>query len=155
MKVAIRVDGSWDIGSGHLVRCATLAKGLREHGAEIIFLCRKLDSRSCEFLESKGLSVAYLDIRAGATTLRRHDDIPDVEWDGSIQQGDCLASSHILSRQGSVDWLVIDHYGIDIRWESRMRDFASHIMVIDDLANRKHDCDVLLNQNVCSQNENR
>ncbi|RYZ82612.1 MAG: UDP-2,4-diacetamido-2,4,6-trideoxy-beta-L-altropyranose hydrolase, partial [Proteobacteria bacterium] len=44
------------------------------------------------------------------------------------------------------DWVIIDHYGIDFRWEQGMRPFTKNVMVIDDLANRKHDCDLLLDQ---------
>jgi UDP-2,4-diacetamido-2,4,6-trideoxy-beta-L-altropyranose hydrolase len=46
-----------------------------------------------------------------------------------------------------VDLLVVDHYGIDKRWEEKIRPYVSKIMVIDDLANRIHDCDILLDQN--------
>src|SRR5205814_6661650 len=49
---------------------------------------------------------------------------------------------------GGADWLVVDHYAIDWRWQQRLRASAARIMVIDDLANRRHDCDVLLDQNL-------
>ena len=42
---------------------------------------------------------------------------------------------------------MVDHYALDVRWESAMRTQARHIMVIDDIADRQHDCDVLLDQN--------
>jgi UDP-2,4-diacetamido-2,4,6-trideoxy-beta-L-altropyranose hydrolase len=46
------------------------------------------------------------------------------------------------------DWLIVDHYGLDARWESSQRGNAKKILVIDDLANRQHDCDLLLDQNL-------
>jgi len=44
------------------------------------------------------------------------------------------------------DWLIIDHYGLDWCWEGVLRPVSARIMVIDDLADRRHDCDVLLDQ---------
>jgi len=45
------------------------------------------------------------------------------------------------------DWLVVDHYALDVHWESALRPAAQKILVIDDIADRVHDCDVLLDQN--------
>jgi hypothetical protein len=39
--------------------------------------------------------------------------------------------------------LIVDLYSLDQRWESLVRACASHIMVIDDLADRAHVCDLL------------
>jgi UDP-2,4-diacetamido-2,4,6-trideoxy-beta-L-altropyranose hydrolase len=47
-----------------------------------------------------------------------------------------------------VDLLVIDHYDIGASYENACRSWAKHILVIDDLANRHHDADVLLDQNI-------
>ena len=49
-----------------------------------------------------------------------------------------------------IDWLIIDHYGIDERWEKKLKHCTRKIMVIDDLSNRNHDCDLLLDQNLVS-----
>jgi UDP-2,4-diacetamido-2,4,6-trideoxy-beta-L-altropyranose hydrolase len=49
------------------------------------------------------------------------------------------------------DWLIVDHYGIDARWERALRPYVGKIMVIDDLADREHDCDLLLDQNLQSR----
>lgn len=48
----------------------------------------------------------------------------------------------------SADLCIVDHYGIDEQWEQSIRPFVGKIVVIDDLANRRHDCDLLLDQNV-------
>ena len=60
-----------------------------------------------------------------------------------------------LKQIGAIDWLIVDHYSLDCQWESALRRYAKHIMVIDDLANRKHDCDLLLDQNCYLDMENR
>jgi len=53
------------------------------------------------------------------------------------------------------DWLVVDHYGLDIKWETRLRAFCGMMMVIDDLADRDHNCDLLLDQNLIADLETR
>ena len=45
-----------------------------------------------------------------------------------------------------VDWMVVDHYQLGGEWEGLMKSVSRHLMVIDDLADRSHDCDVLLDQ---------
>lgn len=44
-------------------------------------------------------------------------------------------------------WLVIDHYGLGVDWEKMLRPHVDSIAVVDDLANREHDCDLLVDQN--------
>jgi UDP-2,4-diacetamido-2,4,6-trideoxy-beta-L-altropyranose hydrolase len=46
------------------------------------------------------------------------------------------------------DWLVVDHYRLDKAFETPARAWAKRILVIDDLADRPHDCDMLLDQTV-------
>jgi UDP-2,4-diacetamido-2,4,6-trideoxy-beta-L-altropyranose hydrolase len=53
------------------------------------------------------------------------------------------------------DICIIDHYEIDVKWERSIRLFVKKIVVIDDLANRMHDCDVLLDQNIVPNFETR
>ena len=42
---------------------------------------------------------------------------------------------------------MVDNYALDIQWKREIRPFADEIFVIDDLANRVHDCDILLDKN--------
>jgi UDP-2,4-diacetamido-2,4,6-trideoxy-beta-L-altropyranose hydrolase len=59
-----------------------------------------------------------------------------------------------LDNAKSVDWLVVDHYDVNSQWESAMRNTVRRILVIDDLADRNHDCDLLLNQNFSTAPDN-
>lgn len=131
MNIFIRTDSSVVIGSGHVMRCLTLADLLAERGHRVSFLCRKLEGNLNPLLEGKGYTVFGL--TAGSIRFA---------WGEDAQE-----SAAILARERA-DWLVVDHYGIDEKWESTQRDFTGKIMVIDDLADRKHDCDLLLDQNL-------
>jgi UDP-2,4-diacetamido-2,4,6-trideoxy-beta-L-altropyranose hydrolase len=52
-------------------------------------------------------------------------------------------------------WLVVDHYGVERRWETTFRGNCENILVIDDLADRNHDCDILLDQNLVADMDKR
>jgi UDP-2,4-diacetamido-2,4,6-trideoxy-beta-L-altropyranose hydrolase len=65
------------------------------------------------------------------------------------------AEETIAALDGPIAWMVVDHYGIDASWERGLRDHVDRIMVIDDLANRQHDCDLLLDQNYSADMESR
>jgi len=123
------------------MRCQTLADALRQQGAEIIFICRELPGNYCDWLEARNFSV--LRLPSPATALGAHGHKETVPL--SIEIDQC---AKLLQSAGHIDWLIVDHYGIDISWERAMRAYCQKLMVIDDLANRAHDCDLLLDQNI-------
>jgi UDP-2,4-diacetamido-2,4,6-trideoxy-beta-L-altropyranose hydrolase len=127
MNVAIRADASPAIGSGHVMRCLSLADGLRRHGASVSFVSRSLPGHLAALVTGRGHDV----ISVGAAEPAPYDP-----------------ADAALDDLPHCDWLVVDHYGLDARWETSMRARASKVLVIDDLADRTHDCDVLLDQNV-------
>jgi UDP-2,4-diacetamido-2,4,6-trideoxy-beta-L-altropyranose hydrolase len=128
-RVGIRVDSSTSIGAGHAMRCLTLAEFLRRAGAEIAFVAREGAGDLLDLVRARGFAVHGL----------TH---PADDW-----RADITASLRALKSLAPLDWLVVDHYGLDHRWETRMRDVARRILVIDDLADRTHNCDALLDQN--------
>ena len=73
---------------------------------------------------------------------------------GVCQKQDAHECEEVLS-QNSYDWIIVDHYALDFRWESHIKNFTKKILVIDDLANRNHDCDLLLDQNFFENNKKR
>lgn len=136
MNIVVRVDASIDTGTGHVMRCLTLADELRQSGASVSFVCREGGGNLIELIGRKGYVVHRLP--AGI----------DLEADKRLTQ-------RVLKEQPAPpDWLISDHYDFDVLWESPLRRFVKKIMVIDDLANRQHDCDLLLDQNF-SLNETR
>src|SRR5450631_767599 len=136
VKVAIRTDASLGIGTGHVMRCLTLASQLTGRGARVVFICRKEAGHLCDQIEEAGFSVAAL-------------SSIDALSDGMGWKQDAEESLDALSRADSApDLLVVDQYMLDERWERALRLRARRILVIDDLANRAHDCDILLDPNL-------
>jgi UDP-2,4-diacetamido-2,4,6-trideoxy-beta-L-altropyranose hydrolase len=142
--VAIRADSSAGIGSGHVMRCLTLALELRRRGHAVEFVCRDHQGNWTAQIESEGFPVHRLP--APARDAGPADSY--AAWLGVSQQQDADETRIALSGR-SVDWLIVDHYGLDRGWESTLRSTAARILVVDDIANRPHDCDVLLDQNYC------
>lgn len=154
MNIVFRSDASLSIGHGHVMRCLTLASALRDCGAAVSFVCREHDGHLCELIEERGFAVSRLPARTAGT---RAEDTPGhAAWLGAPWQEDAEQTCAIMEASGAKpDWLVVDQYALDHRWESAMRSSVGRIMVIDDLADRVHDCDLLLDQNLVAQMETR
>lgn len=134
LTVAFRADASQRLGAGHVMRCLTLAAGLAARGGRSTFISQTLPPS----LASR--------IRAAGHELR--------EFDSAVtEESDAWQSREWLS--DGVEWLVVDHYGLGREWELAMRGCARRVLVIDDLADRNHDCDLLLDQNFHREPEAR
>lgn len=117
LTILIRTDASSAIGSGHVMRCLTIAGSFRQLGHDVQFWMERLPGHLIDLVGSKG---------------------------------------YVVTQQvSSADLLIVDHYQLDRQWEQSMRKMFSKIVVIDDLANRPHDCDLLLDQNVVANYERR
>ncbi|HET7775514.1 MAG TPA: UDP-2,4-diacetamido-2,4,6-trideoxy-beta-L-altropyranose hydrolase, partial [Azospira sp.] len=146
-RVVFRVDASLDIGTGHVMRCLTLADALRRRGAECSFICRDLPGHLAETIRARQYAVALLPHLCEEQEPLNAGGPPYGSWLGVSWSQD--AAQTRLALAGMVaDWLVADHYALDARWESGMRPVCRHLMVIDDLADRPHACDLLLDQNL-------
>jgi UDP-2,4-diacetamido-2,4,6-trideoxy-beta-L-altropyranose hydrolase len=141
--VAFRTDGGSHIGSGHVMRCLTLAQALQEQGAEVLFISREQPGHLCDLITERGFAVERLAaVPDGSGTDWKHD-------------ADGTRASLETGMGRKADWLIVDHYLLDRRWEGALRASADRLMVIDDLCNRPHDCDVLLDQNVVADMHER
>lgn len=154
LRVVIRADASVQIGSGHVMRCLTLADALRERGAEVYFVCRELPGHLGEVLANKDYPTHWLPTPdADATTIPAHT--AHSAWLGVPWEEDTEQMWDWLETLPEVDWLIVDHYALDQTWESQLRPQVKRIMVMDDLADRPHDCDLLLDQNLHENMEQR
>jgi UDP-2,4-diacetamido-2,4,6-trideoxy-beta-L-altropyranose hydrolase len=147
--VAFRVDASPRIGIGHFMRCLTLADGLCAQEARVRFVSRHLPVHLREMLRERGHECVLLD-GAGAA----EGDLAHAQWLGTSQAADADDTKTALGDR-LWDWIVVDHYALDAQWEVALRASAPRILVIDDLADRMHDCDVLLDQNFYADKETR
>jgi len=142
VQIAFRVDGSEAIGTGHIVRCLTLADHLSHEGHSCHFIIRDHPGAPVALIEAKGFSCSLLSPPDGTG----REELAHASWLGISQARD--AEESLAALQGPVDWLVVDHYALDYRWHVLMRSIASKILVIDDIADRRHDCDLLVDQNL-------
>lgn len=157
MKVIFRTDASLDIGTGHVMRCLTLADALSERGAECRFVCREHPGNLLGLIRERGFEAAALPLPAD-TALHsvQPDEQPPVHaaWLGADWRSDAEAMRAALG-ESQVEWLIVDHYALDARWETALRPHCRKLMVIDDLADRPHDCDLLLDQNLVADRSHR
>jgi UDP-2,4-diacetamido-2,4,6-trideoxy-beta-L-altropyranose hydrolase len=151
MRIAFRTDATRQIGIGHFMRCLTLADELKTQGAQICFLSRNLPAHLSEVLVAKGMKYMPLSSDAAQEPI---DDLAHSNWLGTSQVQDAKATIQVLADH-LWDWVVVDHYALDERWESLVRSSVKQLMVIDDLADRRHDCDLLLDQNFYADMQTR
>ena len=153
-RIVFRADASLEMGSGHVMRCLTLADALRELGAECQFVCRAHQGHLAELIGARGHACHLLAALPGAELAV--SDSPQLSstdhahWLGCGWEQDAAQTQAILA-DCQPDWLVVDHYALDARWERLMRPHVGNIMAIDDLADRAHECDLLLDQNLGRQ----
>ena len=143
MNVVFRVDSSAMIGSGHVMRCLVLARQLESRGANVHFICRDHRGNIISLIEKAFFRITILE---SAEEINIENEGIYSEWLGVDQEFDALQTLAAIG-EDNVDCLVVDHYSLDFSWESTLRERVCSIFVIDDLANRRHDCDVLLDSN--------
>ena len=153
MTIIFRTDASLLIGSGHVMRCLTLADELRLRGSNVMFICREHPGNLIDLIKDKGFTVAALQ-QPKTEYFMTPEDVAHAAWLGVSWKNDATDTIPILGKT-KPSWLIVDHYAIDCRWENMLRHHVGKIMVIDDLADRSHDCDLLLDQNLYQDMETR
>lgn len=142
-RIAFRLDSSEKIGTGHFTRCLTLADYFKKFEVDILFLCKFLLKHHQKELNDRNIQFEILRSKKNNYSI---DELAHSEWLGTSQLFDANITKNIL-KDKHFDLLIIDHYALDYRWESVVQDYVKKIFVIDDLADREHLCDVLLDQN--------
>ena len=128
--VVLRADASTRIGTGHVVRCTTLAEELIRRGWQALLATRELPEAMRRPLESAGIEVLPL---AG---------------DAPLEDEPARIAERLPARSGTSPVVVVtDHYGVDTSWHRRAA-WATAIAAIDDQAERAQEVHLLLNQNL-------
>lgn len=147
VNIAIRTDASSVIGSGHLMRCLAIADELKNRGASVLFITVSEEQKWIDLIRSRGFTCETIETahangvsQTGSNCKETHtrSRYYVVDW-----RKDSSQTKEIIEGK-EIDWLIVDHYGLDWQWESSIKDCVHRILVIDDLAERAHDCDVLL-----------
>ncbi|MCQ4240370.1 UDP-2,4-diacetamido-2,4,6-trideoxy-beta-L-altropyranose hydrolase [Stutzerimonas stutzeri] len=162
LKICFRADASLQIGTGHVMRCLTLADALVTRGADCQFLCREHQGNLIELIRNKGYIVHVLAARTEPDAVEEsslaikaasgEQGLAHSHWLGATQAEDAEACIPILAAL-QPDWLIVDHYALDACWEQILKRHSRKLMVIDDLVDRLHICDLLLDQTFGRQSE--
>lgn len=147
--IVFRADASRLIGSGHVMRCLTLAQRLRkEQNAKVIFIMRKLLGNLIDVVRKQSFAVLVLPPADEDYKLDDYGLWLTVPMEVDAQQTIEILQHYLQEHDCDVaDRLIVDSYALDEQWERMLRPYCKEIIVIDDLANRRHDCDILLDQN--------
>lgn len=144
-EIAFRVDASIQIGTGHIMRCLTLADGLRGFGLHCTFICRKHPGHLADLIKKHKHEL--IELEAVNSESESFADTPHSSWLGTDWLTDAEQTSDALTGR-IFEWIIVDHYSLDLRWERALFAHCNRMMVIDDLADRPHECDLLLDQNL-------
>ncbi len=138
-----RVDASTEIGSGHVMRCLTLADELSDLGAKCEFICRPHKGDMIAVIEERGYSVIILPKGNIHEGKQGENSNAHAHWLGATLEQDAKDTIEALGKIVP-DWLIVDHYALEARWERALSNACKRLMVIDDLADRPHVCDLLV-----------
>ena len=134
-KIFIRVDSSIEIGTGHAMRCLSLAKALQNMNFELYFITKKAKGSILELFVDNGFPIYYI------------KNTHSKSKNNMNAQNDANQTAKIIIKHGTkYSWILVDHYNLGFKWEKNLRKYVDKIIVIDDLA-RRHDSDLLLDQN--------
>ncbi len=146
IKIAIRVDGSAQIGTGHVQRCLSLADALRTAGAEVVFVTRLGGSVVARLIEQRGFK--HIKLSAGSPDYcpTQKNAPPHAKW--AMVDWMVDAAEMITELDDGIDWVIVDHYAFDAHWHRAVANaLQAKIAVIDDLGDRALAADIVVDHN--------
>jgi UDP-2,4-diacetamido-2,4,6-trideoxy-beta-L-altropyranose hydrolase len=147
MNVVFRVDASIEIGTGHVVRCLTLADALKDIGISSHFICRDYEGNLAKLIKEKGHKYVLLPLIEFFSRSTKSEELAHADWLGASQKDDAESCKSIILALKPT-WVIVDHYGINEPWEMHIAEIGTKIFAVDDLADRDHYCDILLDQTI-------
>ena len=146
--IFFRVDATPLTGAGHFSRCLCIADKLIQMNAVVYFLCRKLPVFYADILKNHHINYIALESKDTNESPPNEQTLVHSHWLEVSQQQDALDTINAIRLNVKVaDCLIIDHYALDVHFEQMIKNYTKKIVVIDDLADRKHDCHILIDQN--------
>ena len=146
MLVVFRADSSIQIGIGHVMRCLTLAGALRNAEMDTTFVSRAHAGHMLSKIRARGHHVVALPGNTGHPYGDHPKPPAHANWLDADWRTDAAATRAVLEETGA-RWLVMDHYALDASWQAEALPAEVSLLVLDDLADRPHQADVLLDQN--------
>jgi UDP-2,4-diacetamido-2,4,6-trideoxy-beta-L-altropyranose hydrolase len=141
LNIVFRTDASLHIGSGHVMRCLVLADALKNAGHNVVFLTRPQKGDLINIIKQRGFDVCELSQPLEWLVPKTTSDYAAwLQMDESDDAEECIAQCE------SIDLVIIDHYGIGIKWHEKVKKaYNCKIIVIDDLV-RQHAADLIVDQ---------
>lgn len=140
-NIVVRVDASLWIGSGHVMRCLTLADELESAGFHIKFACMPQKGDLCSYIEERGFEVIFLTPPKDEVVPRDSSD-----YEAWLQRTVGEDANELVEYLDGVDWVICDHYALGYEWQHIIKRHSEvKILAIDDLV-RKHDADIVVDQ---------
>ena len=127
------------------MRCLVLADELRKRGHECIFLTQPFLPKFLAQIEDRKhrlilLQSNELDPEISKTTNEY------LTWLGRSIMQDALETLDVMSVE-KPNIIIADHYAINDTWMKIVANYKVKTVIIDDLANKEHFCDILIDQN--------
>ena len=141
-NVAIRVDSSRFIGTGHVARMLVLASELRSLGAGVIFVCKQYDGAVYEKINEKNFDCVLIPDNSNHGSISANPS----SWLGTSEEVDFSAFYSVINKR-AVRVVIVDHYAIGATWHMLAKNYGFKVIAIDDIAGRKFAVDILVNQN--------
>jgi UDP-2,4-diacetamido-2,4,6-trideoxy-beta-L-altropyranose hydrolase len=145
-QIVYRADAGLGIGTGHVMRCLTLADALQAHDVTCVFVTRLNPGHIVPSIIAQGHEIVALPARSGVPYGPHPAPPSHAHWLGADWRDDARATRECLEKTGAA-WLVMDHYALDRRWQEAAMPEGVRLLVIDDLADRPHLANMLLDQN--------
>ena len=136
-NILFRVDFGNIIGYGHIMRCLNLADFLEKY-FNIFFFCKRHEGANFNFIPKKFKLIEQ--------PINQEVSLNTESWLGTTIEEDYNNCLNII-KDNKIDIVITDHYTLDYKWESKIRDVIKKLVVINDLFNNKHCCDCLINPN--------
>lgn len=148
--VTMRADSGYEIGSGHVRRCLSLAVFLKKNGFRPVFICRKMAGSISHLIEQAGFELILLRENEHFVFSVFSSSFSEADFENMADDAEESAKAFASQYpEGEIAWVVTDHMLIRKPWQMRFADRMNcKVMAIDGQANAAHHADVLLDPQI-------